>query len=58
MLVEYVMDQAKYMIVDVLISQPEIVIVTETCSMSVEHVAGQVSQRESVTVTAVYWIIV
>jgi hypothetical protein len=51
MRVEYVMDQAKYTIVDVLISQPEIVTVTETCSMSVAHVADQASQKENVTVT-------
>jgi hypothetical protein len=45
------MDQAKYTIVDVLISQPEIVIVTETCSMSVGPVADQVFQKENVTAT-------
>ena len=54
MRVEYVMDQAKYTIVDVLISQPEIVIVTGTCSMSVEFVADQVSQKETVTATETY----
>ena len=54
MRVEYVMDQAKYTIVDVLISQPEIVIVTGTCSMSVEFVADQVSQKETVTETETY----
>ncbi len=51
MRVDYVVDQAKYTIVDVLISQPEIVIATETYSMSVGHVADQTSQTEKVTVT-------
>ena len=50
MRVEYVMDQAKYTIVDVLISQPEIVIATETYSTSVAYVADQVSQPETVIV--------
>ena len=45
------MDQAKYTIVDVLISQPEIVIVTGTCSMSVEFVAEKVFQKVIVTAT-------
>jgi 3-hydroxyacyl-CoA dehydrogenase len=45
------MDQAKYMIVDVLISQPETVTVTETYSMSVARVADQVSQPVIVIAT-------